>query len=72
MRCMGPLWPIITLDGSIIAHSDRRHPLGPGRRRYLPVDLDEDDLGLASLFADLVVAHEDDLSLAVVFADYTL
>ena len=68
-RCLGPLWPIIALDGSFIDYSDKRHPRGPGRRRYLPADIDGDDLCLADVFADLIPRDKDDLSLATLFAD---
>ena len=34
-RKCGPLMPLIYTDGSVVDVSDRRHPYGPGKRKYV-------------------------------------
>ena len=40
-RIEGPMWRVIDLQGNFLNYADRRHPVGPGRRLRLPVDIDE-------------------------------
>ena len=42
-RVIGPLWKIIDFDGSTVPESSNRHPYGPQKRKYLPLqDCDSD------------------------------
>ena len=39
-RLLGPLWNLVDLDGHFVHVSDRRHPFGPGRRKFMDLDTD--------------------------------
>lgn len=33
MRGFGPLWPILSLTGEVLAETDNRHPFGPQKKK---------------------------------------